>query len=119
MAIFSKKKSDGEKKPEKAAASAATVDHLAWKVLVEPYVSEKATDLAKENRYVFRVADDSNKIQIKKAVKELYGVDAVSVNIVNIPRRKKRLGKYRGWKKGFKKAVVEVKEGQRIDATPK
>ncbi len=117
MAIFNKKKKAEEKKPEKS--SVATVEHLAWKVLTEPYISEKATDLAKENRYVFKVSDDSNKTQVKKAVKELYGVDAVSVNIVNIPRKKKRLGKYRGWKKGFKKAIVELKEGQRIDATPK
>lgn len=116
MAIFNKKKKIEEKK---GSATAVGVEHFAWKVLVEPYISEKATELAKENRYVFKVVDDSNKVQIKKAVKELYGVDVVSVNVINIPRKKKRLGKYRGWKKGFKKAVVEVKEGQRIDSTPK
>ena len=70
-------------------------------------------------RYIFKVTDDSNKGQIKKAIKELYGVDALSVNIINIPRKEKRLGKYKGWKKAFKKAIIEVKEGQRIDSIPK
>ena len=105
MAIFSKKKGTEKK----------IIEHLAWKVLVKPYVSEKATDLVKENKYTFEVTDDSNKIQIKKAINELYGVDVISVNIINIPKKRKRLGKHKGWKKGFKKAIIEVKEGQRID----
>ena len=110
MAIFNKKK----KKENKDSAATVGVEHLAWKVLAGPYISEKATELAKENRYIFKVTDDSNKLQIKKAIKELYGADAISVNIINIPKKKKRLGKYKGWKKGFKKAVVEVKKGQRM-----
>ena len=110
MAVFNKKK----KEEKKDSAATVGVEHLAWKVLAGPYISEKATELAKENRYIFKVTDDSNKVQIKRAIKELYGVDAISVNIINIPRKKKRLGKYKGWKKGFKKAVVELKEGQRI-----
>ncbi len=71
--------------------------------------------MVKENKYTFEVTDDSNKIQIKKAINELYGVDVISVNIINIPKKRKRLGKHKGWKKGFKKAIIEVKEGQRID----
>ncbi len=116
MAIFNKRKKTEEKKTD---ASEKSVDHIAWKILIDPYVSEKATELVKENKYVFKVTDDSNKPRIKQAIKELYGVDVVSVNVISIPRKKKRLGKYKGWKKGFKKAVVEVKEGQRIDSTPK
>ncbi len=119
MAILSKKKRVEEKKAEKVSAASAGIEYLAWKVFAKPYISEKATDLAQENRHLFMVADDSNKTEIKKAVKELYGVDAVSVKIVNIPRKKKMLGKYRGWKKGFKKAIIEIKEGQRIDTMTK
>ena len=111
MAIFNKKKKIAKKKD---SAATVGVEHLAWKILAGPYISEKATELAKENRYIFKVTDDSNKIQIKRAIKELYGADAISVNIINIPRKKKKLGKYKGWKKGLKKAVVEVKKGQRI-----
>ncbi len=116
MAIFKKnKETEEKKKPENPKG----VDRLAWKVLEQPYVSEKATELVKDNRYIFRIASDSNKILVKQAVEELYGVNIVSVNIINVPRKKKRLGKYKGWRKGFKKAIVEVKEGQRIDSVPK
>lgn len=104
MAIFNKK--EEQKK---------NVNMIAWQVLDRPYISEKATDLGRENKYIFVVSKDSNKNQVKQAVEELYGVDVLSVNVLNVNRKKKRLGKFRGWKKGFKKAVVEIKKGQSID----
>lgn len=116
MAIFNQKKKTKEKK---GSVVTGGVEQIAWKVFVGSHISEKATELVKKNRYIFKVTDDSNKGQIKKAIKELYGVDALSVNIINIPRKEKRLGKYKGWKKAFKKAIIEVKEGQRIDSIPK
>jgi large subunit ribosomal protein L23 len=111
--IFKKEAEVVEKKtPSKEKAS------LAWRVLEHPYISEKATDLAKENKYVFKVTDKSNKTSIKKAIKEVYNVDALDVKIIKISRKKKRLGRHQGWKKGFKKAIVEIKEGQKIDVYP-
>ncbi len=91
---------------------------IAWEVLKNPYISEKATELAKENKYLFKVSDRANKIQIKRAIKEVYEVDVVKVNIVNIPKKKKRLGRHHGWQKGFKKAIVEIEKGQKIDVYP-
>ena len=108
MAIF--KKTEEKKK---------SVNMIAWQVLDRPYISEKATDLEKGNKYIFVAFKDSNKNQVKQAVEELYGVDVLSVNMLNVNRKKKRLGRFEGWKKGFKKAIVEIKEGQKIDITSK
>ena len=91
----------------------------AYKVLVSPHITEKATELEKENKYVFKVFQKTNKIEIKKAVEDLYGIDVVDVKIINVPRRRKRLGRQEGWKKGYKKAIVKIKKGQKIEIIPR
>ena len=93
-------------------------DLVAWNFLKSPYVSEKATALAEKNKYVFVVSDNANKFQVKESIEELYKVNVLSVNVTKIPRKKKRLGKHHGWKKGFKKAVIEIQKGQKIDVYP-
>jgi len=103
---------------EEKTVSTPKKNHLAWRILDYPYISAKATELAKENKYVFKVSSRSNKNSIKEAIKEVYGADVVEVKIINVPRKKKRLGRHQGWKKGFKKAIVEIKEGQKIDVYP-
>jgi len=95
------------------------ISGIAYRILKSPRVTEKATDLAKINQYTFKVWERANKPQIRKAAEDLYGVDVVSVKIVNIPKKKRRLGKIEGWKKGYKKAVVKVKEGQKIEVLPR
>ena len=92
---------------------------LAWKALKSPHVSEKATDLVAKNQYTFKILPGTNKIEIKKAVENLYGVDVEKVNIIKIPSKRKRLGKIRGWRKGYKKAIVKVKKGQKIEVLPR
>ncbi len=91
---------------------------IAWKVLESPYISEKATDLVNKNKYIFKIKDSANKKQVKDAVEEIYKVNVLNVNITKIPRKKKRLGKFHGWKKGFKKAIIEIEKGQKIDIYP-
>lgn len=119
-----------EKKVEaKPKAAQSNADHAskitkkgsfsAYGVLVAPHITEKATNLAEENKYTFKVTDKSNKIEVKKAVESNYGVDVVGVRIINIPRRKKRVGRNEGWVKGYKKAIVEVKKGQSIEILPR
>jgi len=85
------------------------------KILKALHITEKATDLSKSNQYVFRVWPEANKPQIKRAIKELYGVNVISVRIINVPPKRRRLGRIRGWKKGFKKAIVRIKEGEKIE----
>ena len=94
------------------------IPFLAYKVLKSPYVTEKSTRLAKEGQYTFKVFKNANKIEIKKAIEELYGVDIKAVKIIKRPSKKRRLGRQEGLKPGFKKAIVKIKEGQKIDIFP-
>jgi len=91
------------------------IPEMAFRILISPHVTEKATDLESQNQYVFKVFPRANKIEIRKAIEEVYGVKVVSVNIINVPRKPRKLGKTIGWKKGFKKAIVKIKEGQKIE----
>jgi large subunit ribosomal protein L23 len=86
-------------------------------VLKSPHISEKATELAGNNFYVFKVEKVANKRAVKEEVEKRYKVNVLSVRIINIPSKKRRVGKTEGTKKGYKKAVVKIKEGQEIDIT--
>ncbi|PJA84731.1 MAG: 50S ribosomal protein L23 [Candidatus Nealsonbacteria bacterium CG_4_9_14_3_um_filter_37_13] len=90
-----------------------------WRVLKTPQVTEKATLLAKGNQYVFKVWSTAGKVEIKKAIENLYGVDVLSVKIIRVPAKRRRLGRIRGWRKGYKKAIVKIKEGQKIEIMPR
>lgn len=91
----------------------------AYRILKAPHITEKATFLAAKNQYVFKVFPKANKTEIKKAIKSVYGVDVLDVKIINIPKKRKRLGKFSGWKKGYKKAIVKIKQNQKIEVLPK
>ena len=106
------------KKPEKPAPQ-KKLSRLAAKVLKEPHVTEKASDLVGQNQYVFKVWPRSNKSEIKQAVEELYGVNVLKVNIINIPSKQRRLGRITGESGGYKKAVVKIKAGQKIEVLPR
>lgn len=88
-------------------------------VLRFPHITEKATNLTEKNKYVFKVWSRANKKQIKRAIENSYGVDVVKVNIVNIKGKERRLGRQEGWKGGYKKAIVKIKEGQKIEILPR
>jgi large subunit ribosomal protein L23 len=85
------------------------------KFLKSPHVAEKSTDLLGKNQYVFKVWPRANKVEIKKAIESIFKVDVVGVRIVNLPKKKRRLGKTQGFTKGYKKAIVRIKEGQKIE----
>ena len=84
-------------------------------VIKKPLITERATDLNKLGKYVFIVDGSATKPEVKKAVKEIYKVDAVAVNIVNKPPKKKRMGSLKGRQKGYKKAILTLKKGQKIE----
>ncbi len=81
----------------------------------KPWITEKSTRLNEEGKYVFLVKDNATKNEMKKMVKELYQVDATEVNIVNIPAKSRRYRGMRSEKPGYKKAIVTLKAGQKID----
>ena len=88
---------------------------FSYNILKEPHISEKATNLGALDKYVFKVYNNVNKQEVKKAVEGIYGVDVLSVKVINIPPKKRRLGRQEGFRKGYIKAVVTIKEGQKIE----
>ncbi|MAC47875.1 50S ribosomal protein L23 [Oceanospirillum beijerinckii] len=87
-----------------------------FKVLLGPHISEKAAIVADEkNQYVFKVAADATKPEIKKAVEQLFEVSVTGVSTVNVKGKTKRTARGIGRRKGFRKAYVSVAEGQEID----
>ena len=86
-----------------------------YKILKHPLITEKTSDLSMLNKYIFVVGQTANKSEVKKAVESLYGVSVLGVNIVKVPRKKRHRGRVTGWKAGFKKAIVSVKEGDKIE----
>ncbi|MEK7172513.1 MAG: 50S ribosomal protein L23 [Patescibacteria group bacterium] len=88
-------------------------------VLLSPQITEKAVNLQDDNQYVFKVTPKANKSEVKKAVEGVYNVDVLKVRIINIPAKKKRLGRTLGWQTGYKKAIVSVKKGQTIEILPR
>ena len=87
-----------------------------YEAIDQPHISEKASYLSeKDNQYIFEVSPNYNKNEIKKSIEGIYGVDVLSVNIIKIPAKKRRLGGIEGFRKGYKKAIVKIKKGQKIE----
>jgi large subunit ribosomal protein L23 len=104
-----------KKKVVKPVRKRKKISSFGYRVLISPHITEKSSILAENNKYVFKVFPRSNKIEIKRAVEEIYDVDVSSVRIIRIPKKPKRFGRQEGWKKGYKKAIVTIKPGQKID----
>jgi large subunit ribosomal protein L23 len=125
MALFKKEKTEEapkEVKEEKKAELPKEIKPtkgVSFAVLKRPHVTEKASALTEKNQYVFEVWPKTNKIEIKKAVKDLYNVDVIGVRIINIHEKERRVGKTKGIKKGYKKALVTLKKGQKIEILPR
>jgi large subunit ribosomal protein L23 len=85
-------------------------------VLLAPHISEKSTIVAdSNNQYVFKVATDASKPEIKSAVELLFKVEVDAVKVSNAKGKTKRFGAIMGRRSGWKKAYVTLKEGQEID----
>lgn len=83
-------------------------------VLIEPVLSEKATMLREENKYVFRVHPEANKFQIKDAVNKLFGVKVVDCTVMNVYGKMKRVRYRAGRTSTWKKAIVKLAPGETI-----
>jgi large subunit ribosomal protein L23 len=84
-------------------------------VLLAPVVSEKSYSLIADRKYSFRVHPKAHKTQVRQAVEELFNVKVERVNISQVKAKPKRRGLIRGTKPGWKKAVVQVREGDTIE----
>ena len=93
-------------------------EHL-YGVLRAPHVSEKSARLSEHNQYVFEVAPNADKQQVKAAVEALFNVKVVAVNLVNVKGKVKSFRFRPGSRNGWRKAYVRLHEGQTIDVTAK
>ena len=84
-------------------------------VLIAPVVSEKSYSLISDRKYTFRVHENAHKTQIRQAVEELFSVEVANVNVVKVQSKPKRRGMTSGRRPGWKKAIVQLKEGHEIE----
>lgn len=91
-----------------------TGDLFAYKIIKRPIFTEKANDLLTRNTYVFEVAKDVNKFQIRHAIEEIFGVKVTKVNTSNQLGKKKRVRQQIGKTPDWKKAMVTIAKGQVI-----
>ena len=84
-------------------------------IIKYPIITDKATRLLEKNQYSFIVDRHSDKITIKATIEYLFNVKVIKINTSHLPRKKKRVGKYIGWKPQYKKAIVRLAEGDVIN----
>jgi len=84
-------------------------------ILISPVISEKSYELITQNRYTFKIHKDAHKTQVRQAVEQLFDVTVVSVNILKVQAKPKRRGLIKGVRPGWKKAIVELKQGDSIE----
>lgn len=102
----------GKKADKKEFSQAAFLN------LRHPLVTEKSSLLgASLNQYVFKVPAASSKSEIKKAIQEAYGVNVKKVNVINVPGKKRRVGRSLGFKSGYRKAIVFLPADEKIETT--
>lgn len=84
-------------------------------VIKQPLITDKAIRLTQTNKYSFLVNSNSNKAEIKSAIENLFHVKIIKINTCQLPRKKKRVGKYTGWKARYKKATVTLSSNDTIN----
>lgn len=88
----------------------------AREIIVRPLITEKGTSLKdRENQYLFHVDRKANKIEIKRAIEQIFGVHIISVRTIRMPGKKKRMGRFEGKRPDWKKAIVTLREGENIE----
>lgn len=92
-----------------------------YDVIIKPIITEKSMKLVevegcKYGKYTFEVAQGANKVEVKKAVEVVFDVKVKDVNIINVRKKQRRMGRYEGFCPAVRKAVVTLEEGQSIPA---
>jgi len=97
------------------AINSLMFEHKMIDIVKYPLITDKATRLLENNQYTFIVDLHSNKTVIKAAIEYLFNVQVNKITTSNLPKKKKRIGKYIGWKPQYKKAVVTLSENDTIN----
>jgi large subunit ribosomal protein L23 len=88
-----------------------------WEIIKGPIITEKSNDLLeKENKYTFKVALEANKVEIKQAIEAIYKVKVVDIATGRVLPKRRRVGKYEGYRSAYKKAIVKLAADNKIDA---
>ena len=82
----------------------------AYDVIKRPVITEQSMENVANKIYVFEVAKDANKVEIRKAVEEIFGVKVLKVNTMNVLGKEKRMGVHSGYRANWKKAVIRLSE---------
>ena len=77
-------------------------------VILRPIITERSTEMMSDNKYVFEVAPKTNKTEIKLAIEKIFDVKVESVNTLNVKGKPKRMGRYTGKRKDWKKAIIKL-----------
>ena len=80
----------------------------AYDIIIKPIITEQSMEATEEKKYVFQVANDANKIEIKKAIEEIFGVKVEKVNTIRMEGKMKRQGIHVGRRASWKKAMVKL-----------
>ena len=83
-------------------------------IIKRPIITEKSYQLMEENKYTFEVDRNSNKLEVKLAIQEIFDVKVEKVNIINVKPKKRRVGRHTGLTNNKKKAIVKLAEGEKI-----
>ncbi len=117
MAIGKQKKNTGKLEKTRPAVLNLSSGGNSF-IIKHPWISEKSHRIMPEGKYVFLVDRKANKSEIAKAVELIYKVSVISVNTINIKGKPARFGKNTGRNPDYKKAIVMLKKGQKIDVMP-
>ena len=86
-----------------------------YDIIKRPIITEKSSGLVDKLQYSFEVDKKANKVEIKKAIEEIFNVNVVAIRTVNVHKKAKRMGRYEGFTTAYKKAIVRLEKGQTID----
>lgn len=84
-------------------------------VLLRPLITEKTTNMMQDNKYTFIVPLTVNKVQVRQAVEQIFKVKVLAVNTIRVMGKTKRMGRTQGKRPDYKKAIVKLAPGQRIE----
>ena len=88
---------------------------FAQDIIIKPLITEKSMDMIADKKYTFKVATDANKTQVKLAIEEIFGVKVDYVNTANVDGKMRRMGAHQGLTPSYKKAIVQLAEGDSIE----
>ncbi len=85
-----------------------------YDIIKRPIMTEKSSSLVEKLQYTFEVAKDANKVEIKKAIEEIFNVKVTAIRTINVPEKTKRMQRHIGHQSAYKKAIVRLAAGQSI-----